>query len=143
MKLARILLLTASVLSVHHLAAQTRDIVGSWQLIRQSTCLEEMAGSDDLRDDMRAHSSATPKLVTFKANSKGQESTRILNYSRVANPKKFYYKFNGNLLLILDKKSQTISDSYVVDKITPDSLILSSSSRPCEVRVFSKISESR
>lgn len=148
MKFPNILLLTVLLFSVHTLSAQNANILGSWQLIQQSSCVEEVANNqqgytstDDLRAEMRARTSASPQVVSFKANSTGEESTRILNSSRVANPKKFHYKFNGGLLLILDKKSQTISDSYTVDKCTRDSLILSSSSRPCEVRIFARIGE--
>jgi len=57
----------------------------------------------------------------------------------LANQKKFLYKFNGEMLLVLDKKSQTISDSYLVDKLTADSLILSNASRPCETKILLRI----
>ena len=60
---------------------------------------------------------------------------------KVANQKKFYYKFNGEMLLILDKKTQTISDSYMVDKFSADSLVISDASRPCETMIFVKINE--
>lgn len=146
MKLPKILLLTGFVLSVYSLAAQSPNIVGTWQLIRQSSCLEEATTAqqesvESLRNEMQSRSSASPQVVSFKSNSSGEESTRILNSTRVANAKKFLYKFSGEMLLILDKKSQTISASYVVDKFTSDSLILSNSSRPCEVRIFAKINE--
>ncbi len=161
MKLPRILLLISFMLSVHSLAAQPPDLVGTWQLIRQISCLEETTTAqpesveslrsesvrsesvrnESLRNEMQSRSSASQQVVSFKSNSSGEESTRILNSSRVANAKKFLYKFNGEMLLILDKKSQTISASYVVDKFTSDSLILSNASRPCEVRILAKINE--
>jgi hypothetical protein len=67
----------------------------------------------------------------------------MLSKGKTANAKKFLYKFNGEMLLILDKKSQTISDSYLVDKFTPDSLVVSNASRPCETLIFLKISPQR
>lgn len=145
MKLAKIVLLTGSILSVvSQVSAQTPSIVGDWQLLKQSSCLEgvmqdQTASTDALHEDMGSRSSASSRIVSFKSNSSGEESTRILNSSKVANPKKFFYKFNGEMLLILDKKSQTISDSYLVDKFTTDSLIVSNSARPCETRIFVKI----
>ena len=128
----------------HTVLAQTGDISGTWQLVRQSNCMDETASADDddseeLRSDMHSRSQATERLVTFKDNSSGEESTRILNAKKTANNKKFFYKFNGEMLLILDKKTQTISDSYMVDKFTPDSLIISNASRPCETKIFVKI----
>ena len=127
------------------LLAQGADIIGTWQLVKQTSCLEETASGaeEDAAGLRKAPSDGVPsgQLVRFKNNASGEESARILNSARTANAKRFYYKFNGDMLLILDKKSQTISDSYMVDKFTPDSLIISNSSRPCEVRIFVKINE--
>lgn len=138
-----ILLMTGFIVCFGH-SVSAQSIVGNWQLVKQGRCLEQAANDQDdslesLRADMHSRSSATPQAVNFKANSMGEESTRILNSNKVANSKKFYYKFNGEMLLILDKKSQTISDSYIVDKFTSDSLIISNASRPCETRIFVKI----
>ena len=94
-----------------------------------------------MREDMQSRGSATPRVVNFKDNATGEESSRMLNTSKTANQKKFFYKFNGEMLLILDKKSQTISDSYIVDKHTADSLIVSNAARPCDTKIFLKISQ--
>jgi hypothetical protein len=123
---------------------QSESLYGTWQLVKQSSCLDETASTKTdslelLREDMHTQSSATPVIIVFKDNSTGEESTRILNSKRAANQKKFFYKFNGEMLLILDKKSQTISDSYMVDRFTADSLIVSNVSRPCETKIFRKI----
>jgi len=141
MKLPKILFPAVLILSFH--CAPAQNIVGAWQLVKQSSCLEEQASGNtedmkELRKEMHAQASAG-QVVTFKSNASGEESTRILNSSKSANQKKFLYKFNGEMLLILDKKSQTISDSYLVDKFTADSLIISNASRPCETRIFVKI----
>lgn len=126
-------------------SANAQSLVGTWQLVREGNCMDEVASAgntpdsdstEDLRGDMYSRTSATPRIVSFRENASGEESTRILNTRRTANAKKFFYKFNGEMLLILDKKSQTISDSYLVDKFTADSLILSNASRPCEIRIF-------
>lgn len=122
--------------------AQT--ILGTWQLMKETSCLEKemKEESDALRplvEDMKNMSSPAAQVVTFKAKGSGEESTRILNRKRTANNKNFLYKFNGTSLLILDKKSQTITDSFTVDKLSGDSLIVSSASRACETRIFIKI----
>lgn len=123
-----------------------QSLLGKWQLVKQTSCLEnEMEEENDtiqpLVDQMTAMSSAAPQIVTFKEKNAGEESTRILNKRRTTNNKNFLYKFDGEMLLILDKKSQTIVESFVVDKFEADSLIISSSSRPCETRIFLKIKE--
>lgn len=146
MKLRTILLVPGLMLCVWVCAsAQTGSIVGSWQLVKEGNCLEETASNKDvgetLREEMQSRSSPAPQVVNFKENATGEESSRILNTSKTANLKRFYYKFNGEMLLILDKKSQTISDSYLVDKFTADSLIVSNASRPCDTKIFLKINE--
>lgn len=146
MKLFKILLVPAFMIFVQF-PVVGQELVGTWQLVKQGTCLDETptadqdAELDNLRKEMESRTPVTPQIVEFKKNASGKESTRILNTDQTSNPKKFYYKFNGKMLLILDKRSQTISDSYTVDKFTADSLIVSNSARPCETRIFVKISE--
>ena len=125
------------------LAAQTSGIVGSWQLVKKSTCMDTASAQEEdsqqLADEMHSRTSPGAQIVSFRQNSSGEESTRILNSNRSANRNKFFYKFNGEMLLILDKKTQTITANYTVDKFTADSLILSNASRPCEIKIFLKI----
>jgi hypothetical protein len=125
-----------------HMRAQS--IVGSWQLVKQSNCVEEnMSAANDtaqrMIEDMQGMSSATPQVVVFKEKLTGEESTRILTKKKTYNNKNFLYRFDGETLMILYKKSQTISDSYMVDKFSTDSLIVSNSSRPCETRIFLRL----
>lgn len=124
-----------------------QSIVGNWQLVKQGSCLDESAANnreddlENLRKEMHSRTPVTPQVVSFKKNATGRESSRILNSNSTVNSKKFYYKFSSERLLILDKRSQTISESYMVDKFTADSLIVSNSSRPCETRIFVKITD--
>jgi hypothetical protein len=128
--------------------AGAQSILGTWQLVKQTSCLEGEMTTDgdsaaDLMETMKGMSGPSQQIVQFKEKSAGEESTRILNKKRSVNDKKFYYKFNGESLLILDKKSQTITDSYTVDRLDADSLILSNASRACETRVFVKIKDAK
>ncbi len=109
--------------------------------MEETTSAAQEENLENLRKQMQSRTPVTPQVVNFKKNSSGTESSRILNTGKTANPKKFYYKLNGKMLLILDKKSQTISDSYIVDKFAADSLIVSNAARPCETRIFVKISK--
>lgn len=125
-------------------ALSAQSIVGSWQLVKQTNCIEENLTVDNadtqaLVDDMKSMSGATPQVVTFKEKMAGEESTRILTKRKAANTKHFLYKFDGESLMILDKKTQTITDNFLVDKFSSDSLIVSAASRPCETRIFLKV----
>ncbi len=145
MKVPTIILLISLNIGFSSASAQVGILVGDWQLVEQSRC-EELATDQSVERRENLHSevrsrgaNASSGVVSFKPNSTGEESVRLLNSGKSANPKKFFYKFNGDMLLILDKKSQTISDSYLVDKFTADSLIISNASRPCEIMIFTKI----
>ena len=121
-----------------------QSLIGDWQLVKQSNCLErEMNASADssqqLVDDMKNMSSASPLVVKFKDKMAGEESMRILTKRKAANSKNFLYRFDGEMLVILDKKSRTITDSFLVEKFAADSLVISNVSRPCETRIFIKI----
>jgi hypothetical protein len=122
---------------------QAQSILGTWQLTKQTTCLTSeikmTAGQDSLLDEMKSRSGASAQIVKFKDKGAGEESIRILNKSKYADGKNFLYRYDGESLHILDKKSRTLVESYVIDKISKDSLIVSSTSRPCETKIFLKI----
>ena len=126
------------------IAVSGQSLIGDWQMVKQSNCMENEFGastesSQQLVDDMKNMSSATPVVIKFKDKTTGEESMRILTKRKAANSKNFLYRFDGETLVILDKKSRTITDSFLVEKIDADSLIISNASRPCETRIFVKI----
>jgi hypothetical protein len=125
--------------------AFSQSIVGEWQLVKQSTCMEEKMkpladSTQQLVNDMKSRGGATASTVTFKENQAGEESTRIINSRKSGYSKNFLYKFDGEMLMVLDKRSRTITDNYIVEKFSADSLILANASRPCETKIFLKIS---
>jgi len=133
-------LLMVSVSTLIH----AQSIVGSWQLVKQTNCMEDNLTADTgdaqaLVDEMKSMSPGTPQVVTFKEKMTGEESTRILTKRKAANKVSFLYKFDGEVLMILDKKSQTITDNFLVDKFSSDSLIVSTASRPCETKIFVRV----
>jgi hypothetical protein len=124
-----------------------QSLVGKWQLVKQTTCIEADLEADEadeetseLVDEMKSRSSAgSTSVVRFKDNRSGEESTQILSKRKDYGSKSFLYKFDGSTLYILDKRSQTISESYVVEKLEGDSLILSNAARACDTKVFVRI----
>jgi hypothetical protein len=124
----------------------SQSLVGEWQLVKQSTCMEEnmkpLADSTQrLVNDMKSRGGVTASTITFKDNQAGEESTRILNSRKNGYNKNFLYKFDGEMLMVLDKRSRTITDNYIVEKFSTDSLILANAARPCETKIFLKISK--
>lgn len=122
----------------------SQSIVGRWQLVKQSTCVEEEMGGDDaetqeLIEDMKGMSGKTPQVIEFKDNNTGQENTKIINKRKSYNSKSFLYRFDGRELYFLDKKSRTIIEGFTVEKLESDSLIISNSSRVCETKIFVRV----
>ena len=141
-------LLIAIGLTLNFSILHAQDILGSWQLVKETSCLEQEMGRENdsiqaVADAMKSMTPVTPEVIRFKEKSQGEQSTRILNKKKTANNKNFLYKFTGESLLILDKKSQTLTDTYTVDRLDRDSLILSNSARACETKVFIKIKDAK
>jgi len=125
-------------------AGNAQTIIGSWQLIKETTCLESEVATDDdetedLVADMKSRSGPDARVLRFGAKNEGDESIRILTRKKSAGKQSFLYKFDGTTLYILDKKSQVIADTYTVDSLTADALILSHAQRACETKVFARI----
>lgn len=121
-----------------------QSILGTWQLTKQTSCLEQNIdeneeGVEGLIADMSSMSSRTPKVIEFKDDNTGKESIRIIDSRKSSGTSSFLYKYDGNNLYILDKRSRTIKGAYTVETLTADSLIFSNTTRPCETRVFVKI----
>lgn len=126
------------------IGANAQSIVGRWQLVTQSNCVEDELGesdeeTEDLIVDMKGMSGTTPQVLTLKAKNEGEENTKIIDKRKSYNSKSFLYKFDGESLYFLDKKSRTIIESFSVEKLSSDSLIISNTSRACETRIFVRI----
>jgi len=138
-------LILLAVLVAPSFSCQAQSIVGRWQLIKQSSCVDDEAGAlgDEetqlLVDEMKAMSGATPQIIEFRANKTGQESTKIVSSKKSYNSKAFLYRYDENGLYFLDKKSRTIIEGFTVERLEGDSLIISNSQRVCETKVFVRI----
>lgn len=134
------LFFVTTIVSVHG-----QSLIGKWQLTKQTSCIENELETDettaDLADDMKSKSAATAQIVKFKDNKSGEESTRILSRRKDANSKPFLYRFDGTNLHILDKRSQTISESYIVEKLDAESMVLTNATRACDTKVFVRIKD--
>ena len=113
-------------------------------MVRQSNCVEDEleetdADTQELVDDMKSIAGATPQVLTLKEKNEGEENTKIIDRKKSYNSKSFLYKFDGESLYFLDKKSRTIIETFTVEKLVTDSLIISNTSRACETRIFVRI----
>ena len=66
------------------LICQAQSIVGRWQLIKQSNCVEselgeEEAGVQEMVEDMKGLSGPGPQVLELKDNNTGEENTKIIS----------------------------------------------------------------
>ncbi len=121
-----------------------QSIVGRWQLVKQSNCVEEEmsevdGNTQELLEDMKGLSSSTPQVIEFKENNSGQESTKIISQKKSYNSKAFLYRYDGSTLYFLDKRSRTIIEGFTVEQLESESLIISNTARVCETKVFVRL----
>lgn len=135
---------TCIVVGIISFNVQAQSIVGTWQLISQTSCIDNEIEADDEVDalvaDMKSRSNGTNSVIEFKDNNTGSESIRMIESRKSNKSSSFMYKVDGDLLYLLDKKSHLLIGSYEIERLTTDSLIFSNTARACETRVFAKIS---
>lgn len=124
--------------------AQAISLVGSWQLVKQSTCVDDdleplSEETEEVLQDMKAMSKPMTSVLVLKDNNSAEESTKIISRRKSYNSKSFLYRYNNKALYFLDKRSKTIIEGYTVEKLSADSLIITNSSRVCETKIFIRI----
>ena len=140
MKTFIVVMVLSAGLSIGH----SQSLVGKWQLIKQSNCVESELGEEEasvkeMVEDMKGLSGSEPQVIEFKDNNTGEESTKIISRKKSYNSKSFLYRYNETTLYFLDKKSKTIIEGFTVEKMDGDSLIISNTTRVCETKIFVKI----
>ena len=126
--------------------ASGQSIIGTWQLVNQTTCMDSELGEqdedvEDLVADMKSRDSGTNSIIRFKDNANGEENLRMVGSRKSNKLNSFMYKFDGNSIYLLDKKSKLLLGSYIVESISTDSLIFSNAARACEMRVFVRVKD--
>lgn len=134
--------ITFLIMTLAATVCKAQTIVGTWQMIKHTSCVEDGiddTGSEEMVKDMKSMSGATPQVLVLKENNNAEESTRIVSRRKSYNSKSFLYKYNGDAIYFLDKKSRTIIEGYTVEKFSADSLIISSAERACDTKIFVRI----
>jgi hypothetical protein len=127
------------------LRSAAQSLVGTWQLVRHNTCLDEQMDEDEatgeLLEDIRSRSSGTPSVIEFRDDNSGEETIRLLNTRRSSKKNTFLYRYSEGKIYLLDKKSRLLVGTYDVDRLSADSLVFSEASRACETRIFIRLED--
>ncbi len=137
------IIFTCIVVGFFSFHVRSQSIVGTWQLVSQTTCLESEMEEDEetneLLNNMKSQSRGTNSVIEFKDNNMGSESLKMIDKRKANKTSNFMYKVDGDVLYMLDKKSHLLIGSYDIERLTSDSLIFSNAARACETRIFVKI----
>ncbi len=124
--------------------AQT--LVGKWQLMKQTSCIEseldnpnQAEDMDELMAELNSRKNRTADVIQFKSNYKGEQSTSILGKRKDVNDKNFIYNVTDKQLDIIDPKSKTIIQSYIIEEITVSEMVVADANRTCDKKYFKKL----
>ena len=123
---------------------KAQSLVGTWQLVQHTTCLEGALDSEDdatadLLEEIRSQGKGTSSVIRFKADNSGDERIRLLDTRKSSKRNSFLYRYSEGKLYFLDKKSRLLVGSYDVDRLSADSLVFSDARRACETRTFVRL----
>jgi hypothetical protein len=87
---------------------------------------------EELSGQMKTLSGPTPKTIQFNTDNSGEQNWKSVGKKKPVVKEKFLYKVADDVLYLLDKKSRLITDTYLIQVLTADSMVLVNKSRSCE-----------
>src|SRR5689334_4906484 len=80
--------------------ANSQSLVGTWQVTKQTNCLESEVSDTlktdaDLMKEFSSKSNRSPKVINFRSDNSGEESIKTVEKKKASQVKKFLYKFDG------------------------------------------------
>lgn len=133
------------IVAVMPACAWAQSVEGTWQQTENKTCfqanMEESDTEKELESAMHGTSaSSVAKIIVFKKDGSGEEGIFSAGKKKKRSQlSAFKYKFSGQELIFLDKKSGIITSRFVVDEISSTSLKIHDAARDCETRSFIKV----
>ena len=114
-----------------------QNLTGTWQVSHESQCMDQELGNpseteEELEDAMQSLSGRTPKVLILKADMTGEWNWKTVGKRKSANKEKFLYRVSDGFLYILDKRSRLITDTFIIEMSTAESLIVFRKDRSCE-----------
>jgi hypothetical protein len=124
--------------------AFSQSIQGTWQMTDNKTCfqtnMKETETEKELEGMMGGNSaSSVAKLIIFKKDGSGQEGIFSVGKKKGSDMNSFQYKFSGQELNFVDKKSGMITKRFIIDELTETSLKIHDAVKECETKSFTKV----
>jgi len=126
------------------MTSYSQSIQGTWQMTESKTCfqtnMKESETEKELAPMMGGNSTSTvAKLITFNKDGSGKEGIFSVGRKKGEEMESFRYKFSGQELNFVDKKSGMILHRFVVDELTETSLKIHDAVKECETKAFTRV----
>lgn len=121
--------------------AKSQSLVGTWQVVKRTYCPEKELADASKPDqtmpkkELSSLPPSAPGLISFHADNSGEESMKRANRKKPG-IRKFHYKYDGENIYILDKRSHLITRGFTVETLTADSLVYFTAGKECEKTFF-------
>lgn len=114
-----------------------QSLVGKWQVINQTNCLEKelpnSTGSDDtFLKEFSTQSGLSPVMMHFGKDGSVKRIIKIIGEKKPAETQEYKFSVDGTTIHLSDKKSKTILRIYTIETLTNDSLVYVVLGRECE-----------
>ena len=134
------------ILTALPIIGQAQSIIGTWQVMKERNCLgreleEPTKTEEELTERMTSLSGQIPKVITFNPDQSGKQNWKSVGKKKSAVREKFLYKVADDTLYFLDKKSRLIIDTYLIQALSADILILVNKSRSCERLELARVNQ--
>lgn len=120
----------------------SQSLEGTWQLTDEKTCFQSELGESEtekeLKESMAASRNAIGKMLVFDGKGGVQESIKSQGKKKGTGVNNFKYQLAGNELQFLDKKSGVITQRYIIDELTYNTLRLHNVMRECETKIYTR-----
>lgn len=120
-----------------------QPLEGTWQLVEEKTCfqstLEESDTEKELKEAMGASRNAIGKMLIFDSKGGVQETIKSQGKKKGTGTTNYRYQLSGNELQFLDKKSGLITQRYILDELSFNTLRFHNAMKDCEIRTYTKV----
>lgn len=136
----KLLFVLMAVISFH---LQAQSVIGTWQIVEEQTCLqvqfEKSETETELEQSMGSSKNAVAKLIRFDKKGTGEEGIFSQGNKKGTGMNSFRYNVKGSELRFLDNKSGIITQRFVIDELTENTLKIHNAMKDCEVKILSRV----